>query len=301
MFHQKKQLLPTSLRHIANRNSGSTYSLKLTCISIALLVIESIWLSCKNQESITGPETPAPPEGMALRLDGDGDYVEITNPNGLNFGDTTSFTIEMWFKMDTLKPVNIINKSRYRSEANNFRGWLIDIDRARGSYSFVWEFGYEHSSVDVSGFRSHLTAKPIEIQTDIFYHLAITVNRALNQTIKYLNGDAINHDNSTPGFEANFDTPPLSMGIGAMPNDVELSLFFEGVIDEVRIGNYARSQSQIQTTMIDSLGTEYYTTIDSGLIGYWRFDGDASDLSFNKNNGTLKGNAEFIDNKSVFK
>ena len=47
---------------------------------------------------------------------------------------------------------------------------------------------------------------------------------------------------------------------------------FNGKIDEVRIWNIARSQSQIQNTMNTILTSEYYSSPDSGLAGYWRLD-----------------------------
>ena len=55
--------------------------------------------------------------------------------------------------------------------------------------------------------------------------------------------------------------------------------------------------------MNDTLGPEYYSTLDSGLIGYWRFDeledlgisedstDDVRDYSVHENHGDLKGDA----------
>ena len=66
---------------------------------------------------------------------------------------------------------------------------------------------------------------------------------------------------------------------------------FNGKIDEVRIWNVSRTQSQIQSTMNTILTSEYYSTSDSGLVGYWRLDDGtgqtAEDLSFFSNNATL--------------
>ncbi len=47
---------------------------------------------------------------------------------------------------------------------------------------------------------------------------------------------------------------------------------FQGLIDEVRIWNTARTEQQIDSTLDVVLGSEYYSTADSGLVGYWRFD-----------------------------
>ncbi|AOY79568.2 DUF4347 domain-containing protein [Moorena producens JHB] len=66
---------------------------------------------------------------------------------------------------------------------------------------------------------------------------------------------------------------------------------FQGAIDEVRIWNVARTQAQIQSTMLSSLqGTE------PGLVGYWQFEGNTNDSSTNNNNGTFVGTANYIEN-----
>ncbi|MBD3225194.1 MAG: hypothetical protein GF313_10725 [Caldithrix sp.] len=76
---------------------------------------------------------------------------------------------------------------------------------------------------------------------------------------------------------------------------------FQGVIDEVRIWNRVRSASEMHRTFNDTLNAAYYSTSDSGLIGYWRFNraedtGEgvlvSKDLSVNGNDGWLYGDAQ---------
>lgn len=78
---------------------------------------------------------------------------------------------------------------------------------------------------------------------------------------------------------------------------------FQGLIDEVRIWNTARTEQQIDSTLGMPLGNEYYATADSGLLGYWRFDqledlgvgtagsNDVRDYSVNSNHLDLNGDA----------
>ncbi|MEJ2635754.1 MAG: T9SS type A sorting domain-containing protein [Calditrichia bacterium] len=84
---------------------------------------------------------------------------------------------------------------------------------------------------------------------------------------------------------------------------------FHGAIDEVRIWNKARTQSQIQRTMHRELGPEFTDTPDSGLIAYWKFNSfheiktendtvlQIDDISKNKNNGIILGNADVISSQ----
>lgn len=43
-------------------------------------------------------------------------------------------------------------------------------------------------------------------------------------------------------------------------------------MDELRIWNYQKSSHQINALKVAPLDVSYYNTIDSGLVGYWRFD-----------------------------
>lgn len=58
---------------------------------------------------------------------------------------------------------------------------------------------------------------------------------------------------------------------------------FEGNIDEVRVWNYARTAEQIKANYTKTLKPE------TGLVGYWKLDGNALDSSGNGNNGTVNG------------
>ena len=81
---------------------------------------------------------------------------------------------------------------------------------------------------------------------------------------------------------------------------------FQGRMDEVRIWNVARSHDQILATLWDTLSPSYYTSPDSGLVGYWRFDkledlgigedgpDDVRDLSYFINHGDLVGSAHLV-------
>lgn len=80
----------------------------------------------------------------------------------------------------------------------------------------------------------------------------------------------------------------------------------EGPLDELSIWNKALTQANIQEMMYDTLSSEYYTTSDSGLVAYYRFDefedlgignsgnDDFRDLSIWGNHADSEGNPELI-------
>ena len=64
---------------------------------------------------------------------------------------------------------------------------------------------------------------------------------------------------------------------------------FQGSISEVRVWNYARTESQINAGMYGN-----FTGSESGLVGYWKLNEGlgtiAHDSTANNNHGTLYGN-----------
>lgn len=148
---------------------------------------------------------------------------------------SNAFTIEGWIQIDTIY-------SGYRTIYSGTSGLFLK-DR-----KINWYQGADNylGSSAVPQFEWH--------------HFAITYNG--NTFIGYIDGEL----NSSSSFSGG-QLPIFSVGIGG--HTIE---YFDGFVDELRIWNFARSQNQIITTMGDTLGTEYYSTSDSGLIGYWRFD-----------------------------
>ncbi|MCU0344697.1 MAG: T9SS type A sorting domain-containing protein, partial [Ignavibacterium sp.] len=90
-----------------------------------------------------------------------------------------------------------------------------------------------------------------------------------------------------------------------------VSDFFDGQIDELRIWNYQKNSQQIIALKDAPLDAAYYNTIDSGLVGYWRFDlledlginndgpDDVRDLSVLHNHLDLAGDAHLVQPNPV--
>ena len=74
--------------------------------------------------------------------------------------------------------------------------------------------------------------------------------------------------------------------IGKAPLVYDENESFNGIIDEVRIWNVARTQQEIQQYMHQQL-----TGTEPGLVGYWQFNegtgNTAYDKTVNANHGSL--------------
>lgn len=68
------------------------------------------------------------------------------------------------------------------------------------------------------------------------------------------------------------EQPVVIGGYSYSSGGVRYRRMFNGIIDECRIWNRARTQAEIQATMSGALGPEYYGNASSGLVCYWPLD-----------------------------
>jgi len=234
--------------------------------------------------------------GSSLLLDGDFDYVEVNDSPELT-PLTSTITIEAWVKTD-FPSVSRQIISKYNSNAGvDQLSWALSVFSNDGIRFGVYESFNKWRAVDTdSGL----------ILTDKWYHIAGTFDIATQESRTYINGEEV-VNNLVAGsadsisFISDSDTP---VRIGTItPVSGILSNFWSGNIDEVRVWNIARTQSQIKSTMNDTLSAAYYSTADSGLVAYWRCDvledlginadgpDDIRDFSVFQNHGDLSGDA----------
>jgi hypothetical protein len=124
----------------------------------------------------------------------------------------------------------------------------------------------------------------------------------------YVNGELQNSQNnlSYSALNNNYNIYVGAHGYMLHSGQYVVSDFFDGQIDEVRIWNYQKTTEQITSLMEMPLDSSYFATIDSGLVGYWRFDvledlginndgqDDVRDLSVQQNHLDLFGDAHLV-------
>ncbi|KAA3617006.1 MAG: T9SS C-terminal target domain-containing protein [Calditrichaeota bacterium] len=204
-------------------------------------------------------------------------YISVGDPPALRM--TNKFTIEAWIYptgpgIDDTWGGMIINKEGeyelFRAKDGTIR-WAIS-----------------NTSPDWSWRSTHYNAPENQ-----WLHIALVYDGEYIKT--YFNG-VLFHKYAGSGSVRSYYEEWRHFWIGG--RQASNTQRFQGVIDEVRVWNLARSESQLQSTYNDTLNAAYYSTADSGLAGYWRFDeiedlGDGviitQDLSLNDNQGQLWG------------
>ncbi len=242
-------------------------------------------LECDDGNSCTTDEC-VPASISALSFDGSDD--EVTMGQAPQLG-ASQFTLEAWIKPTGagatastggggVVAVPLVAKGRGEADGNNRdANYFMGIDGS--SDVLVADF----ESVDPSPNNFPVSGTTPISTLDVWYHVAATYDGATWRL--YLNGvlDGSNTVNRTPRFDSiqHFSLGTAQTSTGASSGR------FEGLMDEVRVWNYARTEAAIQSTMS--------IEIDSapGLIGRWGLNETsgvtATDSAGNANDGTIDG------------
>jgi len=208
-------------------------------------------------------------ESKGALFDGNGDYVLIPNSD---IFDISYLTIEAW-----------IYSSNYNQNMFIFE---------KGPVNTQYSLFFEGSNIcfrtypTSGGYDSYyVNSSSIGITGGAWHHVAATYDGQMKRI--YVDGE----ERVSQSYTKTLRTGQQGQIIGAYGGTGSHSYYWNGTIDEVRVWNYARTETQIQSAMYEA-----FTIIPDGLIGYWNFDdGTANDLSDNANHGTFYGNATITD------
>ncbi len=237
-----------------------------------------------NYEALLGNAQSASPDYQNYALDfNNNDYVRIESSSDINSGIHSQHTVEAWFRTNNK---NSNTKQVIYEQGGGTRGLNIYLQSGR-LYAGGWNRRSNESNW--SGSWEYVTS----IQSNQWHHVALTLNggsTVTNNALKlYLDGAlAI----SEPGSRL-WGHNPANIGRtisgSRYHNGTGNGFTFNGKIDEVRIWNVARSQSEINA-MKDTVlnGDEDY------LTAYYNFQentgGRANDTQTQSNNdGTISG------------
>lgn len=234
---------------------------------------QSGYSNIKVGTTITAP-------GNALDLDGLDDYVGLGNPSPLEIlGDLTISAWVRWSGNTTATSQTIVSRTVDGDlEVENVNYWLHI--ETNGQLRFFYETG---AGADVNVLSTS------SINQNEWVHVAVTRSVTANSDVTFfING---NEDNQVTGLTnpSGGSDPGQEVWIGA--KNQLLGSYFDGQLDEVRIWNTARSQSQINNNISSTLSGS-----ESGLLAYYRFDQDdptdllLPDRSNGSNDGTWNGN-----------
>lgn len=223
-------------------------------------------VSGNENHGIVYGATPAPDRqgypGRALYFDGIDDYVDI---GSLGAGDFDTYTISLWVRTESKPGVSVslfgnwedghnmmlmgLNASDH---SNSFRrGKLYFIHRDPDSTNGGNFEGGDYSNID------HLWN---DMHADVFTHVTV-VRDALNESQKLYVDGVLNHE-ITPVTQSAM-TKDAAFLVGKL---AIYDIYFEGVMDELRIYGRALSESEVRALAGEGCETQFEACIaDNGL------------------------------------
>ena len=218
-------------------------------------------IDCKNQYyttegqvwTFTTGTSVADTNGYALQFDGTDDLLDCGNNSSLQITGN-KITLEAWINVSEFKSQPYTGSVIVKDQGSNSSGYMI---RCGGNGIINFNIG--------NGSWHEINTPVNAVDLNNWHHVAATYDGS--QMKIYIDGNLDAQNNISINI-GNANNSNLFVGESpGFPGRV-----FNGKIDEVRIWNVARTQSEIQSTMNISLSPEYYTSPDSGLVGYWKFD-----------------------------
>ena len=207
--------------------------------------------------------------GSSIKFDGVDDQVQVAADPSLNL--LRQLTVEFWFQVDV--PQNsdgtlnlgtgvdwmpLVYKGNDSTKAVEDRTYTVWLNR-NGFVHFTSANGiFQDGVVNTSSFA---------VKAGQWYHFAGVLDRDNGRMRAYLNGAL-----AGTGFVGTSDARSnagSALHIGDTPERSGVPSFraFKGLIDEVRLWNVAREETDIQRAaqrIVDNTA--------SGLVGYWRFE-----------------------------
>ncbi len=264
------------------------------------------------------------PFNRALLLNGDGQFLEVPDSTCESLATAEVLTVEIRFKQTEERGYTLLNKwkffpSDYHNWSwDNFKGhgWLVDINRTNDKIEGKIEYKYiaplegffsnrairlTRSVVYDNGWgRSTSGSTLSHLSNDEWHHLAYIISNRDQQV--YFDGVEIGVGGSSS--ERNISIPGHPLNVGGFAESVDATLdltaYFKGEVDELRIWNKVLTADDINGKMNDTLSADIYTSAESGLIGYYRFEelenlgigndglvNDVGDLSVYANHGNV--------------
>ena len=229
-------------------------------------------------------QTEGSDQNTALELDGNYSFVEVIDSDALNTINQ-QLTVSVWIKPTAFRnrytPIVYKGDNRNPDISNrSFTLWL----RNDG----VIQFASSPEGQSERGVFSEYGA----IVLNKWSHIAGVIDAQSDSIQLFIDGIAVAQRDYKGGSSIHESVLPLRIG-GSHEEEVTTHATFDGQIDEVSVWNIALTPEQIRSNMKKKLkGNE------PGLVSYWSFDEKSDeqipDVSPNKNDGKLIGNAKLI-------
>ena len=233
----------------------------------------------------------------ALKFDGNDDFIKINNSSDINIGSHhTNKTIEAWFKVDNKNITS--RKQTIYEQGGTVRGLNIYI---YGGSLYVGGWNEPESRWNPGTWLSTNL-----IQSNTWHHVALTLNggnSVSNNAFKgYIDGIQFGSGKGSKLWSHGGD---ISIGRNRdtkfHSGDFNSARYFSGYIDEVRLWNITRTESEILSKKDTVL-----TGDEQGLTAYYSFQENSGTVANDgqtqsNNDGSIRNGATWMSGPSLSK
>ncbi|MFQ3575210.1 MAG: LamG-like jellyroll fold domain-containing protein, partial [Cytophagales bacterium] len=263
--------------NLATTNATSPFALNTLTSNVKnYIAVEGIDLAGQIGNRGISVIVPVLESGRALSLNGTNQFVTIPNSPLWDFETNQDFTVDLWFKT-TDSEGDLVS-----TWANSSNGYSFVVRVFNGLLQVAQ---YDNQSVSVY-FSSMI------VNDGVYHHVAFVKNGSEFRV--YIDGKL----DGTFADITNFETRNFGQLLLGKRHLVDTQSPYNGEIDELRIWNVAKTQTEINAYKDKtSVGNE------AGLVGLWHFDEPTGnvlyDATCNGLNGTIINGAGTIVSKAM--
>lgn len=204
-------------------------------------------------------------------------YLSISDGSQAGLDIVGDLTFEMWVKIETAPSSQIYGLiSKYDSPGNqrSYASYYRDVSGTKRIYFLASSDGQGGTAVE-----RYVDA---DLGTGTWHHVAVVFSASAGTAYFYVDGSQVG--SAQTGYDTSIHNGSSLFEIGSH----EASSFFDGLIDDVRMWNVARTVTEISDDMSRELNGN-----ETGLVAYWKLNNDLTDSTSNGNTLTNNGSATF--------
>lgn len=213
---------------------------------------------------------------------GSNQYAAVADVSQTGLDLSGDFTFECWVNFESLPSSTSSMMLISKDNASTQRSYEFFLYNSSGTYqlhTIMWQTGaasYDQVSVDWTP------------SVGVWYHLAVTCdvsNAVATEFEFFVNGSSIGNGTTVnDGGVTEINNSSAEFAIGRRGD----GLYYDGLIDEVRVWNDIRTSIEIVSNKDKQLVGD-----ETGLVGYWKFNNDYLDETSNNNDLTSSGSPVF--------
>ena len=206
-------------------------------------------------------------------------YWSINDASQTGLDITGDITIEAWIKPESLTDFDVIIS---KDDVGVSRSFTLHLKADGAIHTYIFGVGG-------SGQIETETSAGI-ITAGVWSHIVMVFDVSADTVKIYLNGVETGYQTYSSGTITTITDSSAPFLIGARFLSSVAEKFFDGLVDEVRVWNDIRTESEIQDNFQKELDGD-----EANLQGYWKFNNDGDDETSNDNDLTNINSCTFSE------